>query len=707
MTNDYSILSKYSAARLGYYEDPWLLEFIEKWLCIEKGWRRTPLVNLGYANRVMAVNFATCSLLYDPHEALDCFIVLGCGFDMRAAYHERVCNWIEIDLPEVIETKAKYFAHKWSLPIESVDRDVKTFEGKKLNLISCDIRYEADLAKKLYRVLARLPNVNNVAILNEVCLCYLQTQQVKQAISTIVDCVKDSAKSLCYLGFEQVRSTGNDPIAKIMNDHFKSLGYPLNHFPNREELQQLFIEQIGFDYVHIEPLHRMYHSQARFLQQKRSVEANLTKEPFDEFEEMDMYTSHYAIVEAKMTLKGQKAQWRPKFENENYDNEVVNLLDQIDRKTGRRPFEEPDEHVRRYGHSACVLRDTPETQIALISGGFGLSTPPSCPSSKQHRRLNECLLITRGRAGTQAANLLLDRFPLDRIRLDRMHGQICCIGAATSGLLLFSGGRQNPIKRGPDSNPTIVAKLTSDLKLELVHKFEENVSRWRHRMVKSSLDEIVQLGGLGGSATHDDSDGYLEMVVWNTSSDKLGCSSRVIRSVEPRHSFGLDMRDSHTLLIYGGLKSTSGRMRSCCVKRGDQYGNWYAAGDSDLEPVRQSVLYDMRQEAIARELKEQSISLYGAQVHFINANQFMRVGGISTTTGLPEQSIGLYDLRRSDGSLLLSAVPVTSQQDKLVLCNAPSLKFDGIKSIITFGGGGNYFTFGTHFNRSRLIYNYD
>lgn len=717
-TNNYSIISKYSAIKLGYVQNQELVEFIEEQFQVRKGWRRTPLVNLGYANRLLAVDHEVGKLLHGQGSpGVDCFIVVGCGFDMLAVRHEKDCHWIEVDLPQVIHTKADYFARKWQQPrllIDS-DQDMITFEGKNLYLVSCDIRFQETFSTKLSRVLSTFSQLSSVAILNEVCFCYLGTHQVKQAISTMVDCVKDRAVSLSYLGFEQIRPEVSSPFTKIMLTHLDSFGFPLKHFQTGRELHELFVDQLKFDYLHIKPLHSIYHSQEEINSGKVNAPADghPTLEPFDEFEEMDLFASHYAVVEAKLTFRQKDRQV------ERANQTIVRYHDAPSDDARAYPAcpdyrikEESNSFIRRFSHSACVLQDTArQVQRYLITGGFGLPAASSSDPlvSGQHKRIDDCVIVTRERGGEQDFQTLSKaaEFSAEQIRFDRMHGQTCCIDAH-EGLVFFSGGRQSPTSgvhgACTKDNPTFIAGVTNDLKLKLVHKFKPDLGNtWRHRVIKFGIsDQILQLGGIGSFTTNGLTDSS-DLVVWNLSGDKLGFRSHpFLESWQPRHSFGLDMRDEQTLLVFAGLKTRQTLIGAALGS--DRVSDVYSSNVSDHEPVQQCIMYDFRQRRLAMNFQDETVGSYSMQVHFLDENQFVRVGGLSTQTGLPLQSIDLFDVRRPD-NLLIERMSFQSDSNVL-LSNAQSLNFRQEKQIVTLGGGGNCFIFGTHLNKSQLVFSY-
>ena len=685
LTNNYSIVSKYSATKCGYFKDQILESFIVQWPDASKTWRRAPLINRGYAARMMATDWKVNRSL--QFNSIDCAIVLGAGFDTLALRCLGQCTWIEIDLPEVIATKRKFIIEQWKLNDACAIKHIGggpnasiKFNSLGLYLIPCDIRNTDDLFNKLSQTLKHLEkHPRNLAIINEVCLCYLEPREVKEALETVIESMKsDSLLRVHYIGYEQVMPNEHSPeFSQIMLEHFKSHGHPLKYFPTRSQLKDLLVGDLKFSHVTIASMYQIFHNA---LQTTKMQTDAFEIEPFDEFEEMDLYLSHYALVTGLLLVQD------PFISSEQVtlDEACEDLSKSVCSMGIDNRISHEASLIRRYGHYSCVLSDSSAGQLILVGGGFGLQ---DLSEGQQHKRLVDCTVISRDACGhNETINLPLSNPFSEPIRMDRMHGQVSRVG---ENLLLFSGGRQNPQDKPRACNVPFIAKIESNqLVVEHVFAFDDQIqacSMWRHKTRPIRYDKIVQVGGINNSATSR------PLVIWNLSSSKLGPDTLATNSEHlsklDRHSFGLDMRDEYTMLIYGGLQ-TAIKFR-----------------DSPIDNEYSALLWDLRSDqpvSLAR-----SAGCYGSNVHFISDNQFVKIGGVSTLTGLAENFIDLLDLRMDFSSpVQRESVPTEENEELMVLVNTTTCKLNNPSQIVTVGGGGNFFTFGTSFNRTHLVYKY-
>uniref|UniRef100_A0A6G1SE25 tRNA wybutosine-synthesizing protein 4 n=1 Tax=Aceria tosichella TaxID=561515 RepID=A0A6G1SE25_9ACAR len=711
LTNNYSILSKYSASIKGYFKDPILEDLIQNETQDGNNHKhvhnRTSLVNRGYAARQMAVEWIVDRSI--RFERVDCIIILGAGFDTLSLRPRpsAQCHWIEIDLPYVVEFKCKYINTRivtnQNDVIISDDGKVTSFMALKLHLISCDIRDQEDLSKKLSLALANIhPNERKrVAVLNEVCLCYLEQSEIRQIFETLKQLVSQSATAMHYIGFEQVKPHDTSQFAHVMLNHFEYIGFSLKNFPTRRELLDLFMNQLNFNHMLISSMYQIYHN-ANF----ESRLSSSTLEPFDEYEELDSYLSHYALVTGVIYLRPiapGECSGDPTSSN-GVDRAADALYDDLCSrinmiqlgKQQQTLSMEFNESINRYGHSSCVLVDQPDSKVALVSGGFGKYAnhesdieSANNQSSKlaQHQRLNECIAVGWDSSGVMQTRRLQDNFVDELGVLGRMHGQICNIG---DDLVFFNGGRRSPQRFVNLANDSYIGQVQrSDLTLKCITKVSTNSSlRWRHRTLKFQHDKLIQVGGLRANSANSES----AIGVWHLSSDRCDFVPTLLapeqESLFDRHTFGMDLRDENTLLVFGGLMASG-------------------LTDHPVDASHGVMLFDFRSPNSPTKVDCLRQS-YDAQVHFLDANQFVKMGGISNTTGLPEEFVELYDLRgiNKNNGLPISSKPFPSVRRDANCIFIPtkmtSVHFKQSHEIISIGGGGNYFTFGTHFNEWHL-----
>lgn len=679
-TNNYSIISKYSAIRGGYFNDDLLKEFVESYLDV-KSWRRSPLVNRGYAARLLAMDWILGRSIVS--EALDCIIVLGAGFDTTPFRYTQCC-WIEIDLPQVVEVKLKFLNDKKMFDNSSLltieDGSVYSSLSNNYHLIACDLEDFNKLASCLKLVLNLLDKSRKkkFAIVNEVCLCYLELKSIEVILALIIDTLHDFALRIHYISYEQVKPDQNSQFSEVMLDHFKSLGHPLKYFPTSSQIRQLFCNLLKFNHVTVISMYQMYHN--ALLANVLGTEA-FQEEPFDEFEEMDLYLSHYALVTGVLILADPFMDYH---NNSNLlsspdESKLSSRLEEFNLNESPAAVSLIPSDIHRFGHATCSI-DTPSRSF-IVTGGFGTCyySGEANDSRQHHKRLHDCLVVSLDEHRSQVNQLSLQSLESNSIRLDRMHGQV---GRISQNLLFFNGGRQNPAEVKP-VNVGFVGEI-DDNQLKVKHAFDFEQTRsiisWRHGMSTMIDDKMIQVGGLSTSAPQP-------LIIWNLSSSKLGYSSVSLDQPKfdllNRHSFGMDMRDESTLLLYGGLRSLG------------------HAKDRPVDSQSVAMLWDLRSNEPIH-LCGDLVECYNSNVHFISDNQFVKVGGVSCKTGSETSLIELVDLRFS-GLLSQKRVDPPLDETKFtILTNSKSCKISD--SVITVGGGGNYFTFGTCFTKFHLLY---
>lgn len=708
-TNNYSIVSKYSAVKNGYFKDPILEDFVENWLKI-KSWRRAPIVNRGYAARLLAMDWAVDRIIRCHN--VGCAIVLGAGYDMTAFRRIRQTQWIEIDLPQVVEVKLEFIRAKFSLKPEDIrvaGGSVNSIESLNYHLISCDITDTESLREQLVSVLRLINRRMDVAIINEVCLCYIQAECIERILRTTVDTVRDLTCRAHYIGFEQVNpSADNKYFSGVMLNHFTTLGHPIKHYPTTQELINLFKVRLSFQHLTVINMHNVFHN---ILADQTHDHSGFSEEPFDEFEEMDLYLAHYKLVMATIVIRDPFTgeELAPSASCDEVDlcedtNKYLKVSNSADGGaiTGIRAIK--NKQLQRFGHASCML----EPHTVLVTGGFGtpVASQINNPNSQQHQhgRVSECALLKFTHTSDnkdltpELEPIPLAKFPTNQIRLDRVHGQVSKIG----DMLFFNGGRQSP-KGFSSLNGSFVAKVDPEVGLVLIESLSNKQQgyRWRHRQLSIGNSSILEVGGISTLGLESE-----PIIMWDFSSSKLGSRALALpkfsgsnelanKTIFQRHSFGLDLTPNKTtLFLWGGLQTVPGGY------------------DKPVGGNQAKLIWDMRANtAIDINKKQpndnttQSPACYGANIHFISDNQVLRVGGIDSTSGQEfsySKRVELFDLRNFNSVYLNPNIEGQSRVHTLT--NATSCKLDLTNEVVTIGGGGNYFTFGTCFQDSHLIY---
>lgn len=726
ITNDYSIISKYSAVKSYYFKDEILLELVEKFLALPNR-SRAPIVKLGYAARLHAIDWQIKRSI--ETEKLDCIISLGAGFDTTPFRIKRdgVC-WIEIDLPDVVKVKSKFVCDKYHLGdtnLSEIGLGVYNFDAINYNLIECDLRDSDLLREKIATVLKKVGPKKNVAILNEVCLCYIDTYTVEQILECLISSLRDTAFRIYYIGFEQVKITKTCMFPMIMSRHFEELKFPLKHFPDTSFLRDMFQKSLEFDHLTITSMHNIYHNilnvEIKKGQRIKGYDfvSGSTNDPFDEYEALDLYLSHYSLVTGVKIIKDPFAsiQVSPsdKSRPAEIEDSMMNLrLSGGSKSSKYKPYLKPRDYaikfgipqldisLQRYAHASTLVNDDKDSANILITGGFknvGKGRPTSLTS--------DICLLSIDHAGNQTIACVKN---VDNIDLNRSHGQVCTIRSSNKeDLLFFLGGRKNPDKMNESLAPYLCKLFKDDDGCQILkeqtkmEKFSGSARgfRYRHRIAQINNDEVIQIGGLINST--QSSQGFCRYHRWNLSGDKAGIvkSSSMITNgpfgtdylvteeeeLYERHSFALAVKQPKCFVVFGGL-STGRRSTTNWDKPVESSINLFVNDDRSPFPLRYI------------HLENKWPIYYGSDIHFIDDFRFVNIGGINAKTGLACNSVDIFDLRNTEEyvSVPLDILP----EDILLLTNHTSHLLECRNEILTLGGGGVYFTFGQHFNRQSL-----
>lgn len=682
LTNDYSICSKYSAVKAGYFNDLVLEDLLENHSEFTKPPNRSPIVNRGYAARLLAVDWFVHDVSITL-ENVDCFIILGAGYDTLPFRRPNNSIWIELDLSQVVTKKAK-FIRECKLLNGSDITLVKEglFVSKALNyyLIACDLRNDVSVIDNLNVVLNILrSNFYSFAIINEVCLCYLEPEEVRRLLASIVLSLEARASKIFYIGFEQFKPVPNSEFSRVMTNHFHSLGYPLKYFPTQKEIRKTLFK---FDKLSVQSMFSIFHKTLRNIIKEKAA---FLKEPFDEFEEFDLYLSHYAVITGELDISQDSSKTMKHMSN-HFD--ITKRCINVAECENPNNITQIESSLNRFGHSSCILDDL-ESSI-LVSGGFGCNqTYLKKPGKKSfHCRLSDAIILEycQEKQKFKSYSLKLDENMRTSVCLDKMHGQTKKI---SNNLLFFNGGRQNPSKLNQKNVP-FTAKLEDDtLSVDQLFKSKkwETVSCWRHKLTPVHNDKLFQVGGI----YFETKPSFNPLVLWDFNSNQLFYSSMESEDLVylRRHSFGLDMLDSNTFLIFGGLTT-----EVLC----------------DKPATTNIILWDTRTNQVASHCNRNEANCYNANVHFISENLFVRLGGIDYETGLSNENVDLFDLRylvqRLEEHSFIKRCSIPKNEEHFMLSNATSCKLQSARKLVTIGGGGNYFTFGTCFTKTHLLYSY-
>ncbi|XP_077472563.1 tRNA wybutosine-synthesizing protein 4 [Stigmatopora argus] len=293
-TNDSSVVSKVSAAAQGYFHDLFLQHFVCKVA------RRAPLINRGYYVRWRAVDHCLRSFLkVTQHCAKRQILSLGAGFDSLyfrlyadAALDRAVI--FEVDFPDMTRRKAALIGSNVSLlellhsqPELSPTGPVYV-SSSQYNLLGVDMRNETQVEEALG--MAGLDLTAPTLILSEVVLTYMETQQSDDIISWAARRFPEAL----FVLYEQIHP--QDPFGRIMQEHFIKLNSTLHallKYPDSNAQKNRFLDK-GWEQCVCMDMNEFFLSLINDDERCRVEHL----EPFDEYEEWHQKCSHYFILTA-------------------------------------------------------------------------------------------------------------------------------------------------------------------------------------------------------------------------------------------------------------------------------------------------------------------------------------------------------------------------------------------------------------------------
>ncbi|KAK9537312.1 hypothetical protein VZT92_004941 [Zoarces viviparus] len=292
-TNDSSVVSKLSAAARGYFQDVFLQHFVCKVA------RRAPLINRGYYVRWRAVDHCVRRFL---HVTKNCprrqILSLGAGFDsayFRLHADEALDGAVvfELDFPDVTRRKAALINSNITLrgmlePHSPPATGPVYVSSGRYRLLGVDVREESQVEEALGA--AGLDWAAPTLILSEVVLTYMETQRSDAVISWAAKLLPQSL----FVMYEQMHP--QDPFGRIMQDHFRKLNstlHALRQYPDAAAQRRRFLEK-GWEQCVCLDVNDFY--LGLLPEDERCRVESL--EPFDEYEEWHQKCSHYFILTA-------------------------------------------------------------------------------------------------------------------------------------------------------------------------------------------------------------------------------------------------------------------------------------------------------------------------------------------------------------------------------------------------------------------------
>ncbi|XP_042282213.1 tRNA wybutosine-synthesizing protein 4 [Thunnus maccoyii] len=647
-TNDSSVVSKVSAAAQGYFQDVFLQHFVSKVA------RRAPLINRGYYVRWRAVDHCVKRFLQITENCpVRQILSLGAGFDSlyfrlhaEGALDRAVV--FEVDFPDVTRRKAALITSNITLK-GMLDPQLPSLTGplymssSHYCLLGVDVREESQVEEALGT--AGLEWAAPTLILSEVVLTYMETQRSDAVISWAAKLLPQSL----FVMYEQIHP--HDPFGRIMQDHFLKLNstlHALQQYPDAAAQTDRFLDK-GWEQCVCLDMNDFYLTLVP-EEERHRVES---LEPFDEYEEWHQKCSHYFILTAcRGSLTAQALLTHP-------------------------PASPVSSISPSWSPIALTVRTIPVCMKGLGMASTLVNTGQVLLTGGSSRvgRGAVARVFLRGLEGWRSISV---ESPVDLgVRL--YHTATSVPGGGT----VVYGGRSSPLNPvrglfkvtlhpcGPpgslDSEDQGAVKLCEE---QIVCTGDPPLPRWRHTATTVShkgKDFLFLFGGKNESEAVL-SDGYflcLEQQHWTEI---------------PVEGTAPEARHSHTACSYQGGAVVFGGLGKSGVPLGDTVV---------LRPIERGFCW----ERIA--VEPPPFPRYSHSAHVIG-EKLVVVGGVWLhSVGVP----GVLVINLTTGSSVEFSLDTTPVPWPLMLHSFCSELTDQENpELLLIGGGGNCFSFGTHFN---------
>ncbi|XP_037271413.2 tRNA wybutosine-synthesizing protein 4 [Rhipicephalus microplus] len=608
-------------------------------LFVAKSARRSPLINRGYYVRAKCMSQlfeAFCSAFGKE----TCQVLsLGAGYD---------ANYFRLKAAGALPVNCRYFevdlplvvANKKSViescaDLCSLAKAVTSGSLSQYRLLGQDIRDVARLESGLRA--EGLDFSVPTLVIAECVLSYLDTKHSDR----IVEWTSSAFQHVALAVYEQVEP--NDAFGIVMTGHFESLGSPLlslGEYPNVASLRDRYLAR---SYESCECV-----SVAEYLWSLDAKEALRFQqlEPFDEFEEWLEKCAHYVFA---LSRKGRVFEgFLPEgIARSSYAcAPTYSTLGPVDWT-----LHDVYSSLRRFGHSSALTTDGK----VLTAGGFA-------ENSGKHSRVFEPVLTDPTTFQSEPISVCIE---------GRQHFAVLCLD---DGRVLVNGGRTSPL-RSCDVDVVLIPSPDGSYVAEGSQFAHTPPARWRHTLTKLGSSEGREKAVLFGGRTPCEaalSDTYV-LDVGEGSWSEVPQGGLVWP--EPRHSHAaVASHDNSSLIVTCGLSSREKPLN--CV-----YSFHLATLTWEEIPV------------------DGLLPRFGHTAHLISSTTVVLVGGVSGRSGEP-CGLATIDLV----FMLCREVSLPGQDPE-----RPFMTFghssvliedsDGVSRILIIGGGGNCFSFGTHFNR--------
>ncbi|KAJ1738650.1 carboxy methyl transferase for protein phosphatase 2A [Coemansia sp. RSA 1250] len=285
-TSNDAAVSRESAARLGYIDDPFIRYFVKR------PQRRAPLINRGTHSRFDGMQRIIRQFI--NRSSSPCQIVsLGAGMDtlyFLLQQQQQLWRLFEIDFAEITAKKAatvyKTPALRSLLPQDMVVANGGTeLHSHEYSLISGDLREFANVVPKL---MARGFDCSQPTLfLSECVLIYLDPKHSDQIISWITENMKHAG----ILTYEQILP--HDRFGQMMIENLRTRGLELrglHAYPTLQSTSQRFLDRGWHSAVAVDLA--TFHESLPENEQSRLAKIEF----MDEWEEFRLLAQHYAFT---------------------------------------------------------------------------------------------------------------------------------------------------------------------------------------------------------------------------------------------------------------------------------------------------------------------------------------------------------------------------------------------------------------------------
>lgn len=292
-TNDDAVSAKICAAKLGYWNDPFLQFFCRS---AHRTNRKAPEMNRGYYARTQAIKILVTKLI--EMTSGKCQIVsLGAGFDTLywrlKSENLSANNFTEVDFPTVVSCKCHCIKRSKVLLdlLAQNDSEVRWSSSEvhsaDYHLVGADLRALSQVKEKL-EAAAIDPSVPTVFIA-ECVLVYMDTV----CSSNLLRWIGDTFGTVLFVGYEQANMS--DRFGEVMIENLRERGCDLAGVAACKSLashHDRFMEA-GWEFATVSDMMEVYRS----LPQK-DVQRIEKLEFLDEREVMEQLFKHYCLFVA-------------------------------------------------------------------------------------------------------------------------------------------------------------------------------------------------------------------------------------------------------------------------------------------------------------------------------------------------------------------------------------------------------------------------